>query len=112
MDRQRASKDVANLLCYEAVEPRINAGEKPRFLQLRLSPLHLLIYLAHDVLRSGHRGVPNPHEEFFDGKFQRIKLLLDLGRVEQIYEGKHHTTVNVGVAQVCRKIVGKAEKGI
>lgn len=112
INAQRGSADLANLLRFMLAESRTFAGQKLELFQLRLSPRHLLLYSAHDVLLSGDSGFPNPHQKVLHGKFQRVKLSLQFGRIEQIHKEKHHSVVNVKAAHVCKGKSWKTEKGL
>lgn len=61
---------------------------------------------------SWNSGFLNPHEEAHYGKIQSVELLLELERIEQIYEGKHKTADNVRAAYFGKGNRRKNKKGL
>lgn len=88
---QRGSEDRADLLRSKLTERQVVAGEKIRFIQLRLLPRYPVSQLFHVLLYSENSGVSSAHQERLHGKLQRVEHPVEFECIEQIYEGKHHT---------------------
>lgn len=112
LNDQKGAEELLNLLRLKPTERPANTDLKQRLFQLRLSPLHLVLYLAHGFFCSGTAVFLTHIKKSFTGSSKELYYRLGYGVSNKSWKDKMILRLTTERLVSAKKVVGKYEKNL